>query len=636
MAARCCSDQLVSKMGRVKHLPTDITETQLNRCLNVVELIFLGLGSMLGSGLYILTGSLARFTAGPAIIISYLIAGICSGLAALSYAEFGARVPKAGSTYIFVYVTMGELLAFLVGWELILEYSVGAAAISRSWSGYVDTLTGHKISHFILKYITGGPIDVPFIAAYPDFFAFLVVIVVMIIVAIGAKVSAKFYSACTAVNLCIIVFFGIMGCIYGDLDNWKVGGFAPYGFSGIMAAAAPCFYAYVGFDAITTTGEEAKNPTKNIPRALVVTLTVATFCYLTVSASLTLMVPFYDIDPSGALAAAFAYLNIPWAEYITGAGALLGMTSSLMAFMFALPRCIYAMASDGLLCPVFARIHHWTKTPVIATIAFGLLTSVFAIIFDTNALVNFLAIGTLLSYSIVSLSVIVMRYKPAAVGNILVGGDYEKLIDPQDYGKLKKRFRSITILASAEPGRIPAIVTILMALFLFIFSIIAVNCSEAILQKKAWVIILLTLFAAMVAMSLLVICMHQQNMSALNFKVPCVPFVPALSVFFNFILMANLSGVTWIRFGIWVTLGMTVYFTYGMHHSKEGLRQSSEDEVELNETDAILPESAQAFELNLEDNDPTQQSNKLKYGSDDVVSKDTAKGELDQANSANN
>ncbi|XP_070561463.1 cationic amino acid transporter 4-like isoform X2 [Ptychodera flava] len=627
--------RFVNKISRVKRLDANISDGRLHRCLNAIELSFLGLGTMLGSGLYVLTGVLAKEVAGPAVIISYLIAGFCSMFAALSYAEFGARVPKAGSTYVFVYVTVGEIVAFLMGWEMILEYLVGSAAIARSWSGYLNTLTNYRISQFILENITGGPWDVPFLAAYPDFFAFIVVMIAMTFVAMGTKLSANIFSAFTVLNLCIIVFFTIMGCIYGDLDNWRVGGFAPYGFSGIMAAAAPCFYAYVGFDAITTTGEEAKNPAKTVPRALGVALTVASISYVAMSASLTLIVPFYDINPAGALPAAFEYLNLPWAEYITGVGALLGITVELMTFMFALPRCIYAMASDGLLCAAFARIHPWSKTPLVATVAFGLLTGIFAIIFDLAALVQFLAIGTLLSYSVVSLSVIILRYRPAAIGNTLENTDHDSSTDPQDYGKLKKRYARFAFLSS-EPGKVPAYAALIMAISIFVFCIVIVNGTTFILELRAWVLVLVVLLVVMVTASLLVISMHQQNCTPLNFKVPCVPFVPALSVFFNFILMANLSGVTWIRFGIWVTLGMTVYFTYGMHHSKEGLRQSSEDEVELNETDAILPESAQAFELNLEDNDPTQQSNKLKYGSDDVVSKDTAKGELDQANSANN
>ncbi|XP_077978942.1 cationic amino acid transporter 4-like [Glandiceps talaboti] len=606
--------RFLAKLSRVKTLDSNLLDTELDRCLNTVHLSFLGMGSMLGAGLYILTGTIARETAGPAVILSYLIAGFASVLAAFAYAEFGARVPKAGSSYVYTYVTMGEMIAFIIGWEVILEYLVGSASIARTWSGYFDTLTNHKIRDFIYDHITGGPIDVPFLAAYPDLFALLIVLIVTTFVALGANVSAKFYSTCTVVNLFIILFVFVVGMIYADPSNWSIpnAGFAPFGISGILAGAAPCFYAYVGFDAITTSGEEAKNPTRDIPRALAIALVVATLSYVSVSAALTLMVPYYDIHPDAAIPDAFKGLNLPWAEYIAGVGALFGITSALTTFTFALPRCVYAMASDGLLFTVFAKLHPKTKVPIVATIFFGIIASILAVIFDLAALVEFLSIGTLLAYTIVSACVIVLRYNPESKGMTgTYADDTHENVDAKDFGKLKKTFTFLTFLAARKPGFVPAIATPIMVIFLFLLALVIVHAENAIAHLEVWALMLLALLSILAIISLFIICIHQQNTTPLNFKVPLVPFIPALSIFINFILMVSLNYVTWIRLGIWITIGMTLYLSYGLHHSREGQKQqTTSDEIELSPEDdmPLIQERSTGVH--------PQQTNELTYGTD--------------------
>ncbi|XP_070561461.1 cationic amino acid transporter 4-like [Ptychodera flava] len=599
-----CLDFL-SKISRLKTFETDLMETSLKRCLTTLDLTLLGIGGMVGAGLYVLTGTVAKDMAGPAVIISFLIAGFASLLAALCYAEFGARVPKTGSAYIYTYVTMGEMWAFLIGWNIILEYLVGGASVARAWSGYFDELLDNRIRNFTYEHITGGPWNQPPFAKYPDLFALVLITIVTIFVALGAKFSAKFNTVFASLNLCVVLFVVCVGLYFADINNWKSeGGFAPYGFSGIMSGAATCFFAYIGFDAIATSGEEAKNPARSIPIAVIVALCVASFAYVGVSTALTLMVPYHSIKPDAALPDAFHQHNLPWAEYIVGVGALCGITTSLMSNMFSLPRCIYAMASDGLLFSFLAKVNARTQVPVIATVVFGIFTGVLAVIFDLEALVEFLSIGTLLAYTIVAASVIVLRYQAKAltVAGPTEGGDRDDFADvsedgPEkqkskhsapgqnansgDYGKLKKRFENLRFLAQFTPGTVAAFATLMMGIFMFALAAVLAYGSYAVTSAEPWAIVLVILFSFMVITSFTLIILHNQNTASLTFKVPLVPFVPALSMFCNAVLMMKLQYMTWIRFAVWVTVGMILYFTYGIRHSKEARRWDADNRPEV-------------------------------------------------------
>ncbi|XP_077998508.1 cationic amino acid transporter 4-like [Glandiceps talaboti] len=590
--------EFLSKISRLKTFENDMLETPLKRCLSTIDLTLLGIGGMVGSGLYVLTGTVAKDTAGPAVIISFLIAGFASLLSALCYAEFGAKIPKTGSAYVYTYVTMGEMWAFLIGWNIILEYLVGGACVSRAWSGYFDELVGFRIRNFTYEHITGGPWHHPPLAEYPDFFSLVLIVIVTLAVALGANFSAKFNTIFASLNLCVVLFVICVGLAFADIDNWKTdGGFAPYGVSGIVSGAATCFYAYIGFDAITTSGEEAKNPAKSIPIAVIIALIVASIAYVGVSTALTLMIPYTDIQPDAALPGAFHQHNLPWAEYIVGVGALCGITTSLLSNMFSLPRCIYAMANDGLLFSFLARLHPRTQVPVLATITFGIFAGILALIFDLEALVEFLSIGTLLAYTIVAAGIIVLRYQPIEISetedddNDEIPAEKTKKktkssttpgdISPQDFGRLKKRFESLRFLMAYKPGTVPAFSTLMMGIFMLALASVVTYGNDAVSKAEAWAIFLLVIFVIIVIISFTVICLHYQNTDIQTFKVPFVPFVPALSMLINAVLMMKLSYMTWIRFVIWVTLGMVLYFAYGIRNSKEARRWTAKNSPEV-------------------------------------------------------
>lgn len=299
-------------------------ETSFNRCLSTIDLTLLGIGGMVGSGLYVLTGTVAKEMAGPAVIVSFIIAGFASLLAALCYAEFGARVPKTGSAYMFTYVSVGEIWAFLIGWNVLLEYMIGGAAVARAWSGYLDSIFNHKIKNFTETHI--GTWQVPFLAHYPDFLAATILLVATAFISFGAKVSSWLNHVFSAVSIGVILFILIMGFVLAQPKNWgaQEGGFAPYGLSGIMAGTATCFYAFVGFDVIAASSEEARNPQKAVPRAIAFSLGLATGAYILVSMVLTLMVPWHTLDPDSALADAFYRRGYSWAGFLVAAGSICG------------------------------------------------------------------------------------------------------------------------------------------------------------------------------------------------------------------------------------------------------------------------------------------------------------------------
>lgn len=249
--------------------PQSITKTELARCLTTLDLTFLGIGSTLGAGLYVVAGEVARSIAGPAVVLSFFIAAVASVLSGLCYAEFGARVPKAGSAYIYSYVTVGELCSFIIGWNLILEYVIGASSVARAWSSYFDSLIDDAIRNFTTSHV--GEIQTPSGLIYPDFFAFCILILITSVLTIGVKSSSRFNSVFTGINILVIIFVTSVGLYFARYSNWRRD-FMPFGFSGVVSGAATCFYAFVGFDIIASTGEEAENPRKSIPISIILSL----------------------------------------------------------------------------------------------------------------------------------------------------------------------------------------------------------------------------------------------------------------------------------------------------------------------------------------------------------------------------
>lgn len=574
-------------VNRKKTITEDFHETPLKKCLNTFDMTLLGIGQMVGAGIYVLTGTVVRDLAGPAAILSYLFAAIAAILSALCYAEFGARVPKAGSAYSYTYIAIGELWAFVIGWNIVLEHLLGAASVARAWSGALDSLFNGEIRKSTLQnvgYLSHGS---PWISDYPDFIAMTIAILIFAVIAAGAKFTVHINTIFTAFNCIVILFLICAGFAFADRRNWSQnGGFFPYGFGGAVAGAATCFYAYIGFEGIAISSEEAKEPEKSIPIATVTSLIIVSLIYILATTALTLMVPYYDIDPNAAFPFAFATRGITWAKYIVGIGTLFGITTSLLGSAFSLPRAVYAMAQDGLLFQSFAYVHPRFQTPIIAITLFGSVSALMALLFEITTLVEFMSIGTLTAYTIVSACVIVQRYLPVYKCQFKLKPEEEPAVQEpssptekssiikktksqDDFGKLKQHLRAFPVLNRFEPGN-----AVMAATFMLFVSIVCMNATlifgfDYISSGTWWAILLLIIFVAMVILCYLAMVAHEKNDAFLTFQIPFVPLIPALSIVCNTALMMKLGYLTWIRLGIWMAVGLVLYFAYGMRHSAE-------------------------------------------------------------------
>lgn len=309
-------------------------------------------------------------------------------------------------------------MAFVIGWNLVLEYVIGTASVARGYSGYIDSLVNGTIAQHFEEWM---PLDISYVSKYPDFLALGITLLLTIMLALGAKESTRFNSIFTGINLLVVVSVIISGAFKSDPANWRLeakdvpegkgtGGFLPYGFSGMMAGAATCFYGFIGFDVIATTGEEVKNPQKSIPISIVLSLFFIFLAYFGVSVVETLMWPYYDQDVSAPLPYVFDKVGWSVAKYFISVGALAGLSTSLLGAMFPLPRVLYAMGSDGLIFRCLAEVHPRFKTPLLSTIISGVCAGFFAMIFDIDELADMMSIGTLLAYSLVAISVLILRY----------------------------------------------------------------------------------------------------------------------------------------------------------------------------------------------------------------------------------
>lgn len=570
------------------------TNTVLSKCLTTWDLTSLGIGATLGAGIYVVSGQVAASIAGPAVIISFALAAITSILSGLCYAEFGARVPKTtGSAYAYSYVTVGEIWAFIIGWNLILEYMIGTAADARALSACFDYVIGNVIRNLTLTYI--GEINTPGLGTYPDILSFIVTIIVTVVLAVGVKQSSTFSMIFNILNILVVVFIVVAGIFFVDTGNWTGGkGFFPYGASGVLSGAATCFYAYVGFDIIATTGEESKNAPKSIPIAIVVSLVVVFVCYFGVSAVLTLMVPFDQLDKLSPIPNAFVQRGFPIAKYIIGVGAVCGLSSSLLGSQFPLPRIIYAMASDGLFFKSFASVNPRTEVPVNATVYPGVLTAIIALLFDLSELVEMMSIGTLLAYTLVSICVLILRYQPDVPEALSMHQLYLEEPDHDEYGELslyedtidewdyeiftKGKMHNLEdvdnyienlnneVLLQNKTSRGPTAesfrivnwaVTLLFISFIGFCTAVVYGMDA--LQRHSFVIIMfLVIFGILSVFAIVVICLQPQNTKEISFKAPFVPALPILAILFNVFLMLKLSRLTWIRFGVWMGLGLYI------------------------------------------------------------------------------
>ncbi|XP_027886910.1 high affinity cationic amino acid transporter 1 isoform X3 [Xiphophorus couchianus] len=511
---------------RVKVVNSNSEDSRLSRCLNTFDLVALGVGSTLGAGVYVLAGAVARDNSGPAIILSFLIAASASVLAGLCYAEFGARVPKTGSAYLYSYVTVGELWAFITGWNLILSYIIGTSSVARAWSATFDELVGKRIEEFCREHMSMNAPGV--LAEYPDMFAVLIIFTLTGLLAFGVKESAMVNKVFTCVNVLVLLFMVISGLVKGTLKNWQVvpeeilhvnhtnsssqnltailpskesigqGGFMPFGFTGVLSGAATCFYAFVGFDCIATTGEEVKNPQRAIPIGIVSSLLICFVAYFGVSAALTLMMPYYLLDSNSPLPVAFKYVGWGGAKYAVAVGSLCALSTR------------YQPEIHG---PVY-QIANTHDDP------------------DSSDGISVPSMG------------------------ILPG--------------VEERFNFQTLLfpnnpePSALSGFTVNICTSAIGMLILAFSILAVQGG-----LTSWNMVALSVIFMVCLVLVFIIWRQPESKTKLSFKVPLLPFIPVISMFVNVYLMMQLDRGTWVRFSIWMAIGLVIYFCYGIRHSSE-------------------------------------------------------------------
>jgi APA family basic amino acid/polyamine antiporter len=391
----------------------DQPEHRLKKTLTAWDLTALGIGAIIGTGIFVLVGTAIvgdahRPGAGPGIVLSFVLSGLTCALAALCYAEFSAMIPVAGSAYTFSYATLGEFLAWLTGWNLILEYGVACVAVAIGWSGYFTNLL--KLAGLELPYWATNP---PHWAGGPEgsianFPAAIIVLLVTAILVRGIKESARAAGMIVIVKVAVILFFIAVGAPAVNAENWTP--FMPNGFEGVRAAAAIIFFAYIGFDAVSTAAEEARNPQRDVPLGILCSLAVCTVLYISVAAVLTGLVPVGQIDVHAPVAEALRVVGFKWGAAIVAFGAVAGITSVLVVMMLGQIRVFFAMSRDQLLSPGFSKVHPRFGTPHRATILTGVAVAILAAFFQIGEAADMTNIGTFFAFVLVSFGVMLLRY----------------------------------------------------------------------------------------------------------------------------------------------------------------------------------------------------------------------------------
>jgi len=396
------------------------TNHGLKRALTATNLIALGIGAIIGTGIFVITGTVAANNAGPALMLSVIISGVGCIFAGLCYAEFAAMIPIAGSAYTYAYATLGEFLAWFIGWDLILEYLFASSTVAVGWSGYLVSFLNDfgltipaKLTMAPFNYqdgwiATGGIVNFP---------AVFIILIITAILVIGIKETATFNNIIVIIKLAVILLFIGFGISYIDTANWtplipeNTGKFENFGWTGVLTGAGIIFFAYIGFDAVSTAAQEAKNPQRDLPIGIMGSLLIATVLYVAVSAVLTGIVSYKELDVAAPIALAIDKTGaaLMWLRPLIKIGAIAGLSSVILVMLMGQPRIFFTMAHDGLLPKVFAQVHPKFKTPHITTIITGIIAAILAGLFPIHILSQLVSIGTLMAFTIVSASIIVLR-----------------------------------------------------------------------------------------------------------------------------------------------------------------------------------------------------------------------------------
>ena len=378
------------------------TDKSLKRSIGPTGLILLGLGSIIGAGIFIVTGVTAANYSGPALLISFVISAIACTFTALCYAEFASMIPIAGSVYTYTYVTLGEIWAWMIGWVLIFEYLISASAVAVGWSSYTVGLLGSAGVN-LPAYLTGSMA----VGGFINLPAVMIIGILTGILILGARESTRINAAIVIANIAVIIVFIVVGLKFINPTNYTP--FTPFGIAGVFQGAAMVFFAYIGFDAVSTAAEETKDPQKNLPKGIIGSLIISSILYIVVAAVLTGMVPYYLLNTGAPVAFALQYVGSNWVASVVSIGALCGITSVLLTSLFGQTRIFFAMSRDGLLPGIFSRVHSTYKSPVTSIILVGTVAALIAAFIPLALIIELVNIGTLSAFIFLAISIIVLR-----------------------------------------------------------------------------------------------------------------------------------------------------------------------------------------------------------------------------------
>ncbi|KAL5015466.1 hypothetical protein ScPMuIL_009736 [Solemya velum] len=612
------------RVMRKKQMPPHDETTQFRRCLSTTRLTMIGLGSTVGVGIYVLIGVATKEYAGPAVLLSFLIAGLTTLLNALCFAEFAGKTPITGAFYTFAYQHIGEAVAFLVGWSQLLMYYTSNATTARAWSGYLDSLFDSAVKNYTIQTFGRWEMGPPF-GEFPDFLAVAVIAIVVIITSVGINFSSLFNAVFAGISVSILLFATFVGFAYADTNNWKNpdhGGFMPFGISGVFAGASACFYAYSGYDMISMSAEEAKSPEKSIPRAIVIELIIVMVLYLITACSFTLMVPYWQIDTRAPFPSAFALNGITWAKYIVAIGPVLALTNLSLLGMYGTSRQTYIMSKDGLLFQSFSYVNKRTKTPLFSTIVTGVIVTILAIILDLKDLVGFMVILGFINFTVLCSYVIINRYKisndhsnsklpihkinseglansESLLQDLDAGG--EELVslcedmsevslgrqNSSDNGTQKSEIRKN--LKFNLPGVGVKFLLLIIVCCTLLFSVLLLYCSEDVLAAKADTVFSISVLLLLIATSTFTISRRTQiDPKEGQFKVPFMPLLPVCAMMFNiFLLVAVVDCSSGIVCAILVLIGALIYVililkeTWGTFRKKKHIASALSQEEDV-------------------------------------------------------
>ncbi|CAN1271999.1 Cationic amino acid transporter 2, vacuolar [Linum perenne] len=545
---------------------------QLAKELSVLHLIAIGVGSTIGAGVYILVGTVAREHSGPALALSFLIAGFAAALSAFCYAELASRCPSAGSAYHYTYICVGEGVAWLVGWALILEYTIGGSAVARGISPNLALLFGGEGSlPFFLARQTIPGLDIVI-----DPCAAVLVFFVTGLLCVGIKESTMVQSIVTTVNVCAMMFVIVAGTYLGFKTGWSgyelPTGYFPFGVDGVLAGSATVFFAYIGFDSVASTAEEVKNPQRDLPMGIGFALSICCSLYMLVSIVVVGLVPYYAMDPDTPISSAFSSHGMHWAAYIITAGAVMALCSTLMGSILPQPRILMAMARDGLLPSFFSDVNTKTQVPVKGTVVTGLCAATLALCMNVDQLAGMVSVGTLLAFTMVAISVLILRYVPP--DEVPVPSSLQETIDSVSLQhhtlSMKVQDSNLSDVLSEEKRRKIAGWTIAFTCIgAFILTYAASNVTIQWLLRYC----LCGFGGALLSTGLIVLTCIEQDDARHNFGhsggfiCPFVPLLPIFCILINTYLLINLGAATWARVSVWLAIGGVVYTFYGRKNS---------------------------------------------------------------------